>query len=219
MHYHLEIIMPPTENVKEAVSKILQPFSENGDPDAVDQEEREPSKHAFWDWWVIGGRYSGAHLTAKYEPSRLDEFYDQLAQNKVTVGSLVAGKQELVPATQIPFVDELWQHQFPEDGPCPIFKHSNNQYEDNYSDVCQMFDLPKHLNCSRVIITDKDFRPTLMLEDSYWNGVTWVESKWDGSVSSALEMLQKKMKNGRPEWVAANAIESNWLLVTVDYHS
>lgn len=220
MHHHLEIIMPPTDNVKEAIEKILAPFNEAGNPDAEDEYDRAPSKHAFWDYWVIGGRYSGSHIVAKYEPDSMDAFYKALNVNKVTVSGVQFGKQQLSPASQIPFVDGLWQEYFPdEDGPCPIFRHSNDQHKDNYADVCQLFNLPKHLKCGRIIITDKTFHPDLMLEDSYWNGVTWVDSKWDGSVSQALEILRESRENRKSEWVIDNAIESNWLLVTVDYHS
>lgn len=213
MHYHLEIIMPPTDNVKEAITKILAPF--DADPD-----DGEVNKHAFWDWWVIGGRYSGQHIVGRYDSEKMDAFYKELNNNKVTVSSMVAGKEELNPPTQIPFVDALWQTHFPEDdGPCPLFKHSNDQYKDNYSDVCQMFNIPDYLSCSRVIITDSKFGPSLMIEKDFWNGVSWNDSSWDGTVKSALDTYKDKLKNYREEWIAENSIKSNWLLVTVDYHS
>ena len=207
MHYHLEIIMPPTENVKEAITKILAPFDENLEED---------NKHAFWDWWVIGGRYSGQHTIGRYDSEKMDSFYKELNNNKVTVSGITFGKSELSPASQIPFVDALWQTHFPEDdGPCPLFKHSNDQYKDNYADVCQMFNLPDHLECSRIIITNSEFEPEFMIEGSYWNGVSWNDTKWDGKVKTALEMY----KENKDEWREKNTIKSNWLLVTVDYHS
>lgn len=213
MHYHLEIIMPPTDSVKETIKNILAPFNE-------DPEEGEREIHAFWDWWVIGGRYSGQHIVSKYDHNKMDEFYKELKNNKITVSGLVFGKNELSPGSQIPFVDALWQTHFPEDdGPCPLFKHSNNQYEDNYSDVCQISNLPQHLSCSRIIITNSEFKPEFMIEDSYWNGVSWINSEWDGTVKKALKIYKEKTKHYRDEWRDKNAIQPNWLLVTVDYHS
>lgn len=213
MHYHLEIIMPPTEKVKETIEKILAPFNE-------DPGEGESGKHAFWDWWVIGGRYSGQHIVGRYNSDKMDLFYKELNNNKVTVSGIVSGKEELNPPEQIPFVDALWQTHFPEDdGPCPLFKHSNDQYKDNYSDVCQMVNLPDHLSCSRIIITNSEFEPELMMEDSYWNGVSWVDSSWDGTVKAALEHFQKKVDNYSHEWKTKNSIKPTWLLVTVDYHT
>lgn len=50
MHYHLEIVMPPTEDVQTAVSQILEPFSRH----------RQDSSSPFWDWWEIGGRFADA---------------------------------------------------------------------------------------------------------------------------------------------------------------
>ncbi|HEY6437871.1 MAG TPA: hypothetical protein VIY47_14870, partial [Ignavibacteriaceae bacterium] len=102
MHYHLEIIMPPTDNVKEKISEILAPFDE-------DPKDDERGRNAFWDWYVIGGRYSGQHLLSKYEGEKLEAFYEELNRNNITVSGLVSGKQELKPVEQIPFVDALWQ--------------------------------------------------------------------------------------------------------------
>lgn len=205
--------MPPTDKVTEEISKILAPFDE-------DPKDGERERHAFWDWYVIGGRYSGQHLLSKYEGEKLDSFYEELNRNNITVSGLVSGKQELQPAEQIPFVDALWQTHFPdEDGPCPIFKHYNNQYKNSYEDVCRVADLQDGLYCSRVIITDSEFKPQFMIEDSYWNGVSWVDSKWDGSVKDAVKMYSEKSDRYKAEWLELNKIRPQWLLVTVDYHS
>jgi len=50
MHYYLEIIMPEPEDVEKSVAEIMEPFREDGDG---------TSGERFWDWYVIGGRWSG----------------------------------------------------------------------------------------------------------------------------------------------------------------
>ncbi len=58
MHYHLEIILPPTEDIEKAIAEILQQFDEN----------EEENTNSFWDWYQIGGRYTGCH--DEYEPTK-----------------------------------------------------------------------------------------------------------------------------------------------------
>lgn len=66
MHYCLELIMPPTDDVKAAVEQILAPFrEENTDPDA--------SRQPFWDWYIVGGRWSG-HKLKHMDEARQSEY-------------------------------------------------------------------------------------------------------------------------------------------------
>src|SRR6185503_20458398 len=105
MHYHLEIIMPPTEDVERSVAEILKRFNENADD--------ETRSNAFWDWYQSGGRYSGCKLEALVPQERRDAFWAELKARGVTVSGLQFGKQELKPASQIPSVDALWREMCP----------------------------------------------------------------------------------------------------------
>lgn len=58
MHFHLEVIMPPTTNVEGALEKIMAQFDENN----------EDASHAFWDWYVIGGRFFWRKANADDRP-------------------------------------------------------------------------------------------------------------------------------------------------------
>jgi len=50
MHYHAEVWLPKdTENVRETVEDIMAPYQE------------EHSNNGFWDWYSIGGRWTGVH--------------------------------------------------------------------------------------------------------------------------------------------------------------
>ena len=123
MHSHTEIIMPPTDDIEAAVKQIMAPFNEQ--PDDDDEDVRS----SFWDFWVIGGRWAGHKLQAGLDQDKLKAFHDAMTQRKVTVDSIQGGKQALKPESQIPVVDAMWHEFFPETtGPCPLFKHSNDQY-------------------------------------------------------------------------------------------
>ncbi len=48
MHYHAQLVIPPTDNIEAAVKQVLAPWDVNGD-----NENPRP----FWDWYEIGGRW------------------------------------------------------------------------------------------------------------------------------------------------------------------
>lgn len=152
MHYILEIIIPPVDNIEEAIEEIMKPFYE-GD---------EENTNAFYDFYKIGGRFSGHKLRFMLGTERMDEFYDLLKEEKITVSSFVVGKETLAPNSQAEKVDKLWNDFFP-DSPikqCPVF--DNYKPKDNFPDVCSLLETPKDLTCSRVIIAKRDW------EDKQW---------------------------------------------------
>lgn len=219
MHHHLEVILPPTKDVKAALDKILEPWSEfHKDVDG------ESNHHGFWDWWVIGGRWSGAKIQAQFPQSAFDAFEKELSEKGVTVSGVQWGKQELSPSSQIPMVDELWRKHFPGGGDtCPIFNHYVGTK--GYPDVCQLKDLPPALKASRVMIVSNDpsddgqGRVTFMIQDSFWNGVDHVDAKWDGNVMDAVEMARGRFKTYKPDYAKLVIPTDEWLCATVDYHS
>jgi hypothetical protein len=224
MHHHLEIVLPPVEDIETAVAQILKPFDENGQ-----DEDGHRNSHAFWDFYVIGGRWAGAKLEAMLDQPKLEQFKAELASRKVTVSGLQFGKQELSPASQIPLVDALWNEFFP-DSPikvCPLFKHFNDQYQNSegFPDIMRLAGMPKSLTASHVIIAgpgwqdDGSLEAKYMLQTSIWNGVTHVDAKWDGSVLAAIEEHKKRLEDYKPEYIAKASPTDDWLVVTVDYHS
>ena len=215
-HYHLEIIMPPVEDVKAAVKQIMKPFSEN----------EEDASNSFWDWYVIGGRFAGAKLN--YDKAKEDDFYAWLKAEGVTVSGLQCGKQELSPASQTAKVDAKWAEMFPESGltVCPMFSHYQDQYKDNLQppDVTRLGSVSKDQTAFAVIVAKKAYKgdtleAEFMIHKYMWNGVTHVDTKWDGLVSSALEIHKKELESYREEYKAEATPTDDWLCVTVDYHS
>lgn len=64
MHYHAEIYIKENKNVDEQVNNIMIPY----------YIEIEDNEKAFWDWYVIGGRWTGAH--DNYEPEKDESNYE-----------------------------------------------------------------------------------------------------------------------------------------------
>jgi len=230
MHCHCEIVIPPLhsreldeEYITAAVSAVMSPFDENRD----DEDSRGI---AFWDWYVIGGRWAGAKLMERLGKDRIDAFYEWLRNEGITVYALNMGKEELSPAKQIPMVDDKWTEMFPEAaGPCPIFRHSNDQYREFLSgDIATIADTPRTLKCARVIFAGHGFtenewggalEPKFMLSESVWNGYNYMPISWDGTFGAALNDYLKTLDVMAPEYVQAMTPTENWIVVTVDYHS
>ncbi len=219
MHFHCEIIMPPTENVEAALARILALFDENKDPSGI----------AFWDWYVIGGRWSGSKLIAKLGIEKVEAFYSKLQVMEITTSNLQAGKPELMPESQVAAVDALWREMFPETGisVCPLFKHSNDQYANEPSlpgDICLLTQIPQELEAERVIIaaTDRntgELFPFFMCQRDFWNGCNFVRSAWNGNVLSSLDQLSEELGLYKQEAKDHYIPKDDWLCVTVDYHS
>lgn len=221
MHYHLEVIMPPTDDISAALDTIMGPFDENN----------EESAHPFWDFYVIGGRWAGEKDSCRYDPDKLQTFYDRLHEAGVTVSGFQAGKQRLEPESQIPMVDGVWNELFPtETGeiiPCPVFAHSNDQYDSNdllACDICRVDEIPDNLMAARVIIAvprfkEEGVRAEFMICDEEWNGINFMKTVWDGKVKSAITMFEESLARYRGEYAECVRPRPDWICVTVDYHS
>lgn len=214
MHYHLEIIMPPTNDVPAAIKDIMEPFYEGDDENT----------NTFWDFWVIGGRYSGDKLIQSLDAQKLEGFYEWLTDEKITVSGLRFGKREIAPSTQISKVDAKWNELFPSPNgefvPCPIFKHSGDRFE---GDIWPL-ERCKNIKAASVIIAthipnDPDWRADVLLHKEIWNGVSHQGTTWDGTIASALAIQEKHLEHCRDEYKEAATPKADWLVVTVDYHS
>lgn len=221
-HYIAEIVFPKvgTEDgaIQAAVDAVMRDFCDEIYDD--DGEEIGKEKHAYWwDWYLIGGRFSGHKTEARVGKERIAAFYEILKEHKVTVSNFQCGKQELMPTTQIPLVDELWRKHCPGHGDkCLLFAHARDQYIKSGlypDDICTVADIPQELTCDRFIVADWfTFRdetrldPKEMYAKEFWNGKTWQNTDFDGTVLSAIERAKKDVN-----------IQPDWLCVTVDYHN
>lgn len=225
MHHHLEVIMPPSKDIGNDLAKIMNQFSENK------ENQKEIDGNEFWDFYVIGGRWAGTKEMCGYDEDKLKFFYQRIRDERITVSGFQVGKQEISPAEQIPTVDAIWNEIFPtENGEitkCPVFAHSNNQYDsDDFisCDICRFDEIPEKLECSRVIFAGPDYKgegiqPTFMICDEVWNGVNHMKTNWDGKIKSAIKLFTEKMNHYREEYKEKINPKPNWICITVDYHS
>jgi len=227
MHYHCEIVIPPTDDVASAVASVMAAFDENGK-----DEDGERNSHAFWDFYVIGGRWAGTKAMAKFDKAKIEEFEAWMTAEKLTVSGLRAGKQRLSPDSQRAKVDDKWNEMFPSEKfvPCPMFAHSNDQYAKAGplagaidGDVMRLGDLPPGLECGHVIVAGPRYDGTglhakFMLKDDAWNGVNFMKVDWDGTVTSALAKYAEKIRDYQDEFREKATPTADWLVVTVDYH-
>jgi hypothetical protein len=216
MHHHLEIILPPVDDVEKLITEVMAPFDENN----------EDAYHAFWDWYVIGGRWAGEHLRASVDPEKLSQFYKDLEDRKITVSGIVCGKKTLKPEDQIPTVDALWRQYFPDSelNTCPLFSHFNDQYKDNCLDVDPLGQINIQMTASRVIIAgpnynDSSYEAKFMVEVESWNGCNYIDTTWDGKIEGALALYSEYTKRWNDEHRAKNTPTKDWYIATIDYHS
>lgn len=221
MHYHMELIMPPTDDVEGSIRDILGDFREH-------EDERDAlNPHAFFDWYVIGGRWSQEKLLSGLSSVTLDRFQTEIIKRKITVSGITAGRPQLSPSSQIPMVDALWKEFFP-DYPfehCPLFEHSRVQCKDQpaYPDVMKLVEMPAGLRACHCLIAAQDLQGKLgahfMIQSNMHNGVNYVEVAWDRRVWTAVSMFREKIKNYSEESRARVTPQEDWLVVTVDYHN
>lgn len=212
-HSIAEIVIPPTDNIELAVKQMMK------DTDAEDESHPD-----WWDFYVIGGRFSGHKLECKIGTDRLKQFHELLIQKKVTVSGLRCGKPDLAPSSQIESVDALWREHFPGFGEkCVLFAHSRDQYgkQGIYADdICAVSALPDKLTCDRLLIAHKrddgELYPIDMWANRLWNGVSWQDTDFDGNVKTGIE---KWKKQATERYRSGITVGDDWLVVTVDYHN
>lgn len=215
-HYHMEIIIPPTDDVEAHINQLMAPFDENG-------EGEDHVRGAFWDFWKIGGRWSSHKLITGLGDARMDIFYAALRESKITVSALTFGKLTLQPASQASIVDDLWNSVFP-DSPlkvCPLF----DNYKGNHGDIMMVKEIPPGLTPETVMIAgpsewnNRGIQAKTLLHRFVWNGCTHQETKWDGTMEAALAEHHAHIQHAREEYKAKYTVRPDWLCVTVDYHS
>lgn len=219
-HYVAEIVIPPRTDVPSAVTQVMEYFCD-------EPEDGEKGNADWWDFFIIGGRWSGNKLQASLDPGKLEAFHKTLQKRKVTVSGLVCGKEELQPSSQIPSVDRLWREFFPGKGDkCPLFQHSRDQYrkEGFYADdVCRVADVPERLECTRLILAGPHWKEKEKLEAKrmlvaeFWNKVEHQKTDYDGNVAKGIQRFVTEDAESRAP-VKLPSLD-DWQVVTVDYHN
>ncbi len=216
MHYHLEIIMPPTEKIDEEISRILAPFDEG----------KEDSRNAFWDWYQIGGRFTGDHdgFDAASDENniekcdlcagtgfRADDVGNRAREAEATYICNGCGKRQ---------EGGTWTHS--EFGAGKRLKWPT-QWARYKGDIIPLRDLKPTQTAFRVIIAAPNHAGTgmeavFMAAKDNWNGASFDESKWDGSIAEAIEKHKERAKNYRDEYAEKVTPTDDWIAVSIDYH-
>lgn len=228
MHYVAEVVIPPakgnlSKHVENSVKQVMESFFDQ------DDEEEKEGHCDWWDFFVIGGRWSGHKVRATLDPKKLEWFHAELNRRNVTVSGVTCGKQRLEPVSQVPMVDALWRETFPGKGDqCWIFDHARDQYGRKgvyMDDVCTVAETPEFLTCCRLIVAKPHWQHKTKLEagrmiaTEYWNRVEHQKTDFDGKVRPALLKMLEEKKD--PDFYKMQGIDlaDDWLVVTVDYHN
>lgn len=215
MHYRLELIMPNVENVEGFIKTLLEPFYEE-----YNDEDGNVTHYGFYYHYQIGGIWSGRKIIDQLDEKKMQEFQQWLMDNKITVSSVVLGKETLAPESQKEKVDKMWLEKFPESGfnECPLFSNAGNNLQ---GDILE-YDKVKDFKCCRIIYAYMDEgkpKITFMLQDEFYNGKNWQESIWDGSFKHAQILFKENLAGHREEYINKITPKENWIVVTIDYYS
>ncbi len=215
MHYHLEIIMPPVDDVEKAVEQIMAPFDEN-QPD----DSEHFGKNSFWDYYSIGGRFGGSHLQSRYSAEAIEGCEREMNEVGVKVKGIQFGRPELAGSESKRKAMEVWSRHFPSEPECWFFTNGQRDL-----DVCKLSEVGEHLTAFHLIIASPDWADDSalsareMTSQSIWNGVSIVDTSFDGFVMKFLAGMEEKKSKATDEWKAKHLPTQDWLAVTVDYHS
>ena len=217
MHFHAEIILPYTDNWKQAIADLLNPYCEHN-------EDSPKHQHAFWDWYEIGGRFSGSKLQRSLDQDQLKKFGDALDALAIKVSAVQAGKPSIPSAETRDQVDALWRQYFPNSPlkQCPWFSHSGARLP---FDVCRLEHTPLDTPAYRVLIAGPHWtQPDVLVIHAMYceescNGVNFQPTTFQGTIHHALALynglIQHYQEDARKQFTPA----PDWLTVTVDYHS
>jgi hypothetical protein len=206
MHYHAEIFINNLLDIDAEVEKIMAPFDENLDIEEKEDEDGDKYWHnpnGFWDWFQIGGRWSGVHTG--YDPSTDKDNYEKCficegtgfrndrlgverrsSDPSYTCNGCGERKEENGVVT--------WAHgKF---GPGLTLKFQSN-FKRYFGDVINVSDIKDDFYCYTLMVGKECFHKEV------WNGETFVNTEFDGNVKGKL--LELNITKG--------------YLVTVDYHT
>jgi len=217
MHYHAEFVIDEMlingDNHEDILRVALKKFNEHYE---YEDEDGYRNPYAFYDYFVIGGRFSGSHILCEIDTG---PFVEWCREEGVTISAVVRGKQQLDPPEQAEKVDAKWREMFPGCGKhALIFDHSGQGL--GQFDITKLKEVNLALKCCTfgVISSGHDGKPSLkyLLHDSYWNGVCHQAVDWNGSFWLGISNFRDRLKDlGGPNM---NIDDSEWEVVTVDYH-
>jgi len=212
MHYHAEIWLKTNKDVETQIENILRPYDEEN---KVIQETEEwtdsngryheetywTNPNGFYDWYQIGGRYTGSH--DNYDPYkdrrnwRTCRLCEGTGYRNDTMGKEMREKDPSYTCNACGHYDhkkKQWTHGDTPQGMEVVWP---TQFAEHKGDIIPVDQVTEDLTCYTLIIS-KD-----ILHIKEWTGENFVKTGFDGKVKQELDQL---------------GITDGYL-VTVDYHS
>jgi len=183
MHYHAEVWIPNLDiDVERQIEEIMIPHREN-----YDDETEQLS--GFWDWWQIGGRFSGSHTDYEYDPSK-----DERNIETCTICNGTGMRADKIGNDIRETDPEFTCNSCNGTGRSVLWPTQWAPFE---LDIMPVSDIKDSLKCYTLIVGDK-----IIHVETYCSGDGFVKTEFDGYVKSKLNEL---------------GITDGYL-VTVDYH-
>lgn len=203
MHYHAEIWVKDPEKVNEQIENIMSPYYKELEikRHKEDGDVWFDNPNGFWDWWQIGGSYTGCHsgYNPAEDPANIEKCW---LCNSTGFRNDRLGKDSRIQDPSYTcngcgyFNHDTKQWEHGKYGPGKRLKWPTN-FTEHYGDIQAVKDIDNDLTCFTLIADGKIFHQEL------WSGKTFEKTGFDGKVKQALSSL---------------GIEDGFL-VTVDYHS
>jgi len=173
MHFHCEIVIPEDGDVTEAVERAMAPFR--------DTESEGQARPAFdFDWYQIGGRYTGSK--SDYDPATDPQNIETCRLCNGTgqrSDPLGLAAREKNPAYSCNGCDGA--------GTCTKWP---TQWASHAGDIIPVSATPDTLRAYTLILPNG----TVLVQEN-WNGEKWEKTGFDGNVLAALRAHD--INNGR----------------------
>lgn len=183
MHYHAEVYLKKLNGrpIFDVVSGLM---------------NRGVKAKVGWDWFVVGGRWSGDKILGKLDPEKVKAFFIEFEKRGYNWTSSQHSDEERRRDSS-----NLFMEFFPDfKGEIPVWR-DQYRHEGGEGDVCKVADLPETFSCHTLIFPGKHRAEVLQTEE--WNGEKFVKTPFKGDV--VAELKSRGLADG--------------YLVTVDYHS
>ncbi len=208
MHYHAEVLLAlfkdePLDSIKALISKIMEPFSEHLEVEKYEEDGETywMNPIGFWDWWQIGGRWTGKHDDYKPEddPRNIEKCHicNSTGLRDDKSGIEHRKKDPSYTCNGCGFYNsetKLWEQSHYGKGMCLSWP---TNWADHEGDIVPVQQIKKDFSCYSLIINNKVYH------QEEWTGNNFVQTEFDGNVTNKLKELNI----------------TDGYLATVDYHS
>jgi hypothetical protein len=156
MHYHSEIWIEKNKDIDATIADIMAPYDENNPT---------KGKKPFWDWFQIGGRWTGEH--DGYNPR------EDIRNLEVCKYCNATGKRTDLGSKPVKCNAC--------EGKRVMVKLKLARYK---GDIVPVEKISDKLDCYTLIVRGKP------IHRERWNGKDWVKTKFDGNVKKQLKKLK-----------------------------